>query len=69
MLRGSAKSSQPCKLYSIDDYVVWNGERVDSAEKASMTAAIAAPADANAAGAVGSTGAGQPPAAPAPSPR
>lgn len=65
----SAKSSQPCKLYSVDDYVVWNGERVDSAEKASMTAAIAAPADANAAGAVGSTGAGQPPAAPAPGPR
>lgn len=35
----SAKSAEPCKLYSIDDYVVWNGERIDSAEKASMTAA------------------------------
>jgi dienelactone hydrolase len=51
----SAKSSQPCKLYSIDDYIVWNGNRVDAAEKASMTAAIAAPADASAPGAVGST--------------
>lgn len=34
----SARSAQPCKLYSIDDYVVWNGERIDRAEKASMTA-------------------------------
>ena len=56
----SAKSSEPCKLYSIDDYVVWNGNRVDAAEKASMTASIAAPADANAPGAVGSTGARMP---------
>jgi hypothetical protein len=53
----SAKSTEPCKLYSIDDYVVWNGDRVEAAEKASMTASIAAPADANAPGAVGSTGA------------
>jgi dienelactone hydrolase len=51
----SAKSSAPCKLYSIDDYVVWNGNRVEAAEKASMTASIAAPADPNAPGAVGST--------------
>ena len=53
----SAKSTEPCKLYSIDDYVVWNGNRVEAAEKASMTASIAAPADAAAPGAVGSTGA------------
>jgi len=59
----SAKSTEPCKLYSIDDYVVWNGNRVEAAEKASMTASIAAPADANAPGAVGSTGARQPAAA------
>ncbi|MGX4642245.1 dienelactone hydrolase family protein [Massilia sp. SYSU DXS3249] len=51
----TAKSSEPCKLYSIDDYVVWNGERIDAAEKASMTASIAPPPDANAPGAVGST--------------
>ncbi|MDB5747022.1 MAG: dienelactone hydrolase [Massilia sp.] len=51
----TAKSSEPCKLYSIDDYVVWNGSRIDAAEKASMTASIAAPPDANAPGAVGST--------------
>lgn len=51
----SSKSSEPCKLYSIDDYVVWNGERIDAAEKASMTASIAPPPDANAPGAVGST--------------
>ena len=51
----SAKSTEPCKLYSVDDYVVWNGERIDAAEKASMTASIAAPADPNAPGAVGST--------------
>ncbi|MGJ9417346.1 dienelactone hydrolase family protein [Massilia sp. CMS3.1] len=56
----SAKSREPCKLYSIDDYIVWNGNRIDAAEKASMTASIAAPADANAPGAVGSTGARQP---------
>jgi hypothetical protein len=40
--------------------VVWNGNRIDAAEKASMTASIAAPADANAPGAVGSTGARMP---------
>ena len=49
------RRSEPCKLYSIDDYVVWNGDRVDAAEKASMTASIAPPPDANAPGAVGST--------------
>lgn len=60
----SAKSTEPCKLYSVDDYVVWNGQRIDAAEKASMTASIAAPADPNAPGAVGSTvPAGQPTAA------
>ncbi len=53
----SAKSSQPCKLYSVDDYVVWNGERIDAAERATMMASssVAAPADPNAPGAVGST--------------
>ncbi|WP_229507696.1 hypothetical protein [Massilia sp. Dwa41.01b] len=51
----SAKSTEACKLYSVDDYVVWNGNRVDAAEKASMTASIAPPPDANAPGAVGST--------------
>lgn len=67
----SAKSTEPCKLYSIDDYIVWNGNRVEAAEKASMTASIAAPADANAPGAVGSTGAreGVPAASPVPGAR
>jgi dienelactone hydrolase len=33
----TAKSTEPCRLYSVDDYVVWNGD-IDQAEKASMTA-------------------------------
>ncbi len=37
----NAKSSKPCKLYSIDDYVVWNGDRLDAAEKAALTASVA----------------------------
>lgn len=36
----SAKSDQPCRLYSIDDYVVWDGGNVDRAEKAAATAAL-----------------------------
>lgn len=36
----SAKSKDPCRLYSVDDYVVWSGERIDQAEKASATAAL-----------------------------
>jgi dienelactone hydrolase len=40
----SAKSSAACRLYSIDDYVVWNGEKVDRAEKAAVTASLT-PAD------------------------
>jgi len=33
----TAKSTEPCRLYSVDDYVVWNGD-IDAAEKASRTA-------------------------------
>ena len=40
----SAKSKEPCRLYSVDDYVVWNDERLDQAEKASATAALTPPA-------------------------
>jgi hypothetical protein len=36
----SAKSKEPCRLYSVDDYVVWHDERIDRAEKASATAAL-----------------------------
>lgn len=36
----SAKSKEPCRLYSVDDYVVWNDSRLDQAEKASATAAL-----------------------------
>ena len=36
----SAKSTQPCRLYSVDDYVVWSGERIDAAEKAAATASV-----------------------------
>jgi dienelactone hydrolase len=51
----SAKSSEPCKLYSIDDYVVWNGDKLDQAEKAAVTASLT-PADSKAkTGAMGST--------------
>lgn len=52
----SAKSAQPCKLYSVDDNVVWRGE---TDQPGTMTAALTAqPAPAGArGGAVGSTGA------------
>jgi dienelactone hydrolase len=52
----SAKSEQPCSLYSVDENVVWRGDR---AEPGTMTAVLAAPAVKPAAneGAVGSTGA------------
>lgn len=33
----SAKSREPCRLYSVDDYVVWTGD-LDQAEKTSVTA-------------------------------
>jgi dienelactone hydrolase len=36
----TAKSTEPCRLYSVDDYVVWNGD-LDQAEKASRTASTA----------------------------
>jgi hypothetical protein len=54
----SAKSSEPCKLYSIDERVVWNGDKVDSAEKAAVTASLA-PVEGAAitSGSVGSTSA------------
>jgi dienelactone hydrolase len=35
----TAKSTEPCRLYSVDDYVVWNGS-IDQAEEATMTASI-----------------------------
>jgi len=53
----SAKSEQPCSLYSVDDNVVWRGDRN---EPGTMTAALTAPvkpATVSANGAVGSTGA------------
>lgn len=34
----SAKSKDPCRLYSVDDYVVWNDARLDQAEKTAVTA-------------------------------
>ncbi|WP_229451980.1 dienelactone hydrolase family protein [Massilia niastensis] len=55
----TAKSTEPCTLYSVDDYVVWNGERIDQAEKiratASATPAPAAPASSAPTTSVGST--------------
>jgi dienelactone hydrolase len=51
----SAKSSQPCHLYSIDDYVVWNEGKMDQAEKAALTASVAPVNDAAEKGAVGGT--------------
>jgi dienelactone hydrolase len=52
----SAKSSEPCTLYSVDDNVVWRGERD---EAGAMTAALASPVAKPVVneGAVGSTGA------------
>eukprot|EP01114_Cavostelium_apophysatum_P005741 TRINITY_DN16910_c0_g1_i1.p1 TRINITY_DN16910_c0_g1~~TRINITY_DN16910_c0_g1_i1.p1 ORF type:complete len:420 (-),score=96.14 TRINITY_DN16910_c0_g1_i1:757-2016(-) len=35
----TAKSTEPCRLYSVDDYVVWTGD-IDQVEKASMTASV-----------------------------
>jgi dienelactone hydrolase len=35
----SAKSGQPCRLYSIDESIVWN-DRIDNAEKAAVTASL-----------------------------
>ncbi len=57
----SSKSTEPCKLYSIDDYVVWNGARIDQAEKAAVTASVTPAAETSpsspATTAVGSTAA------------
>ena len=55
----SSKSDQPCRLYSVDDNVVW---RADNSEPGTMTASLTAPAPlkpatVSANGAVGSTGA------------
>lgn len=36
----SAKSKDPCRLYSVDDYVVWTDGRLEQAEKAAATAAV-----------------------------
>ena len=36
----SAKSTEPCRLYSVDDYVVWHDERIDGAGKAAATASL-----------------------------
>jgi dienelactone hydrolase len=51
----SAKSNQPCKLYSIDDYVVWNEGRMDQADKAAVTASLSPVDNKDKGGAVGST--------------
>lgn len=50
----NARSVEPCQLYSMDDHIVWKGEL---AEKAAVTASIAAPQapSAGIGGAVGST--------------
>lgn len=37
----SAKSKDPCRLYSVDDYVVWTDGRLEQAEKAAVTASNA----------------------------
>lgn len=34
----SAKSKDPCRLYSVDDYVVWTDGRLDQAEQTAVTA-------------------------------
>lgn len=49
----AAKSKDPCYLYSVDDYVVWNDARLDQADKAAVTASnapVPGPAPATAAG-------------------
>jgi dienelactone hydrolase len=53
----SAKSSKPCHLYSIDDYVVWNDSKLDQAEKAAVTASLTPRDGGRQTGAVGSTSA------------
>ncbi|WP_137171357.1 dienelactone hydrolase family protein [Massilia sp. HP4] len=37
----SAKSKDPCRLYSVDDYVVWTDGRLDQAEQTAITASNA----------------------------
>ena len=37
----SAKSKDPCRLYSVDDYVVWTDGRLDQAEQTAVTASNA----------------------------
>ncbi len=55
----SAKSKAPCRLYSVDDYVVWHDERIDGAEKAAVTASVTpapgSPAESDPTTSVGST--------------
>jgi dienelactone hydrolase len=52
----SAKSSQPCRLYSIDESIVWN-DRIDKAEKAAVTASLTPGEGAKPASETGVTGA------------
>ncbi|UVW27620.1 dienelactone hydrolase family protein [Massilia sp. H6] len=54
----TAKSTEPCRLYSVDDYVVWSGERLDQAEKAAVTAAVTPVPTPDTAGSAASTSIG-----------
>ena len=43
----SAKSEQPCRLYSVDEHVVWNPDLADKAAVTASNAALPRPADGN----------------------
>jgi dienelactone hydrolase len=52
----SKKSNQPCRLYSVDDYVVWQGKPGDSTAGVVAQAVTAEPAAPLAGGSVGASG-------------
>ena len=51
----SAKSEQPCRLYSVDEHVVWNPDLADKAAVTASNAALPRPADGNGSAALGGT--------------
>jgi len=51
----SAKSERPCRLYSVDEHVVWNPDLADKAAVTASNAALPRPADGNGSAALGGT--------------
>jgi dienelactone hydrolase len=51
----SAKSGQQCKLYSVDEHIVWTDGKLDAVEKAAATASLTPVEHGSASGAVGAS--------------